>query len=64
MREASTVSERARGDASTRLEERAFGKAGTSFEAHARFLQSTVTVSPTSPPAPMSGFAQSGGACQ
>ena len=40
MREASTVSERATGDASTRLEERAFGEAGSSFEALARFRQS------------------------
>jgi hypothetical protein len=40
MREASTVSERAAGDASTRLEERAFGEAGCSFEAPARFRQS------------------------
>jgi hypothetical protein len=40
MREASTVSERATGDASTRLEERAFGEAGSSVEALARFRQS------------------------
>ena len=36
MSDASTGSERATGDASTPLEERAFGEAGSSFEAHAR----------------------------
>ena len=40
MRGASTVSEWATGDASTPLEERAFGEAGSSFEAHARLRQS------------------------
>ena len=40
MRDVSTVSERATGDASTPLEERAFGEAGSSFEAHARLRQS------------------------
>ena len=40
MRDASTGSQRATGDASTPLEERAFGEAGSSFEAHARFRQS------------------------
>jgi hypothetical protein len=40
MSGASTVSERATGDASTRLEERTFGEAGSSFEAHTRFRQS------------------------
>jgi hypothetical protein len=40
MIEASTVSERATGDGSTRFEERAFGEVGSTFEAHARFRQS------------------------
>jgi hypothetical protein len=40
MSDASTGSERATGDASTPPEERAFGEAGSSFEAHARFQQS------------------------
>ena len=40
MSDASTGSERATGDASTPLEERAFGEAGSSFEAHARLRQS------------------------
>jgi hypothetical protein len=40
MTDTSTVSERATGDASTRLGERAFGEAGSSLEAHARFRQS------------------------
>jgi hypothetical protein len=40
MREASTGSERATADAPTPLEERAFGQAGSSCEAHARFRQS------------------------
>src|SRR5262249_4141506 len=35
MRDASTGSERATGDASTPLEERAFGEAGSRLEAHA-----------------------------
>ena len=40
MSDASTGSQRATGDASTPLEERAFGEAGFSFEAHARLRQS------------------------
>ena len=40
MSDASTGSERATGDASTPLEERAFGEAGSSFEAHPSFRQS------------------------
>ena len=40
MSDASTGSERATGDASTPLEERAFGEAGSSFEAHAHFRRS------------------------
>ena len=40
MSDASTGSERATGDASTPLEERAFGEAGSSFEAPARYRQS------------------------
>jgi len=40
MRDSSTGSERATGDASTPPEERAFGEAGSSFEAQARLRQS------------------------
>ena len=40
MSDASRGSQRATGDASTPLEERAFGEAGSSFEAHARLRQS------------------------
>ena len=40
MSDASTGSQRATGDASTPLEERAFAEAGSSFEAHPSFRQS------------------------